>query len=135
MGYFDFAKYWRTRHMSKPDLPKLSVEELISLTNIPEWVVNTDSEVLTAEGANNPDLIAPVTPGFVIVQALDRIKMTQSELAKCLNVSRAFMNMMIHGERPISLEHALVIQETLNIPAHVLLRLQADSDLYRHYHK
>lgn len=133
MSHFDFAKYWHMRHVSKPDVKKMSVEELIALTNIPEWIVNTDSEVLTKEGANNPNLATPIAPGEVIVKALNHFKMTQSELAHNLNVSRAFMTMIIHGDRPISLEHALIIEEVLNIPAHVLLRLQADHEIYRHY--
>lgn len=134
MRNFDFAKYWHVRHMMKPGLPNLTVEELIAMTNIPEWVVNADSDVLTTEGANSESINAPVAPGFVILKALNRLKMTQSELAHNLGISRQMMNLIIHSERSITLEHALRLEQVLSIPAHVLLRLQADYELYNHYH-
>lgn len=133
MRNFDFAKYWHTRHVMKPELPNLTVEELIAITNLPEWVVNADSDVLTEEGANSDAINAPVAPGVVIQKALDRLKMTQSELAHNMGISRQMMNLIIHSERSITLEHALRLEQVLSIPAHVLLRLQADYELYNHY--
>lgn len=133
MRNFNFAAYWHSRHIAKPDLPNITVEELISTTGIPEWVVNADADVLTADGAHDASLTAPIAPGIVIQKALDHLKMTQSELAHNLNISRQLMSLMIHNERNITLEHALRLEQILSIPAHVLLRLQADYQLYRHY--
>lgn len=133
MRNFDFAKYWHARHIMKPELPNLTVEELIAMTNLPEWVVNADSDVLTAEGAKSESYVPPVAPGLVIQRALSRLKMTQSELAHNLGISRQMMNLIIHSERSITLEHALRMEQVLSIPAHVLLRLQADYELYYYY--
>lgn len=134
MGNFDFARYWHLRHASKPEMPETMVDDVMLMARVPFWVLNMDSDVLTPEGANNPQLRAPVAPWMVIKKALTRIQMTQSELAHNLGVSRTFMTMLLRGDRPISLEHALAIQDVLNIPAHILLRLQADYQLYQHYH-
>lgn len=102
------------------------------MAHVPSWVLTTDSDVLTPEGANNPYLQAPAAPWMLIRNALYRLEMSQSELAQKLGVSRAFMTLMLRGERPISMEHALAIQDAICIPAHVLLRLQTDYELYQY---
>ena len=98
------------------------VDDVMLMARVPFWVLNMDSDVLTPEGANNPQLMAPVAPWMVIKKALTRIQMTQSELAHNLGVSRTFMTMLLRGDRPISLEHALAISPpTTSLPSSMAL--------------
>lgn len=134
MANYNYVNEWRMRHPSK-EMNASFVEEILAFSHVRYWVFSMDSDVLTPTGANNPYLSAPVAPWVLIRTALKRLKMSQSELAQSLGVSRTFMTLMLRGERPISMAHALAIQEAICVPAHVLLRLQADYELYLHYRK
>lgn len=133
MDNYSFLNYWRTRHERRPEVPDLSFETIAAITCVPYWTYSGATEVLTEDGVNNPLLYAPIRPGVVIVKVLKYLKMSQSDLAQRVGVSRNFMSLLIRGERPISVEHAVAIQDATNIPAFVLLRMQADCQVYEYY--
>lgn len=131
---FRFEEYWRVKHNNRKEKPFLPVEEMLKAANLSKEYLSCGAEVLTASGANNPEQKAPISPGELILMALERIELTQSELGKGLGVSRAMMTQMIHNQRGITVENAIAIEDMLHIPAHLLLRLQADYNLYRARH-
>lgn len=127
----DFAEYWLNKKANREELPLISIEQLAQQLQIPEAVIYGHAEALSAKGANDPRQKAPVSPGLLIQTALDHIQLTQAELANMLGMSRQNMHRIIHGDRGITAENAIVLEAILRIPAHVFLRLQADYDLYR----
>lgn len=76
----------------------------------------------------------PVAPGQLIQAVLDDRQITQAELAKIMHVSRTAIHLWIHGQRALSVENALELQQACGIPAQVLLRLQADYLLFQALH-
>lgn len=126
-----FAEYWRSRHINRKNTPYLPVEEILATAGLSEEYLTCGAAPLTAEGATNPDIKTPFSPGELIQMSLDRIELTQAELAKGLGVGRMMVSQIVHNQRGITVENALVIEDMLHIPAHLLLRLQADYNLYR----
>jgi len=95
-------------------------------------------ELMFRQGVT-PDQIAPVcsqpvAPGQVIQAFLDERQITQAELAKIMHVSRTAIHLWIHSQRALSVENAIEFEQATGIPAHVLLRLQADFQLYSARH-
>lgn len=126
-----FAEYWRSKKANRQENDLLEIGNLADKLHIPDAIVEANTLPLTPEGANDPAVCPPVSPGQVIQAALDHIRLNQSELAVHLGVSRQMMNYIIHGRKGLTVENAIRIEELLHIPAHVLLRLQADYDLFR----
>lgn len=129
-----FAEYWRSRRINRREVPFLSTEEMLAAAGLSEAYLSCGAAPLTAEGAVNPDIKAPLSPGELLQMALDRVELTQAELAKGLGVGRMMVSQMVHNQRGITVENALAIEEMLHIPAHLLLRMQADYNLYRARH-
>jgi len=128
---FDFAEYWRTKHANREEFPLAPIEQLMDELHIPASILTDHTEPLTSTGANCESVAPPVSPGELIQKALDHIQLNQAELAKQMGVSRSLAHQMIHNQRSITIDNAIQLESILRIPAHVLLRLQADYDLYR----
>lgn len=130
-----FAEFWRTKHINRQELPFLKVEEMLAAAGLPPEYISCGAEALSPEAASSPSVKAPISPGEIIQLALDHVQLTQAELGKGLGVGRSMVTQLIHNQRGITVENALVIEDMLRIPAHFLLRLQADYNLYRARHK
>lgn len=73
----------------------------------------------------------PPTPGFVLrTRVLDRLAVTQAELAKALGVSRFTVNQVLGGRRAVTPEMALRLGHVLDTSPDMWLKLQAQVDLY-----
>lgn len=75
--------------------------------------------------ANNLVPFEPTHPGELILDELEAGNISQAQLAKTIGVSPSLINEIIKGKRSVNTELALLIEAALNIPAEMLLRLQA----------
>lgn len=73
---------------------------------------------------------ASVHPGEVIRETLRDRKVKQVELARRTGYTAKHVSQVIHGRATISADFALAVTEVLGIPAHTLLRMQADHSLW-----
>jgi len=112
-----YAEHWieKKRLRSEDDTPLTPVKELLKKMGIPEELSTTYT--------------TPVCPGTIIQAVLDDAQITQSELAQQMGVTRTAIHLWIHGQRALTAQNALSLQYHLGIPAHILLRLQADYQL------
>ena len=73
----------------------------------------------------------PTHPGAVLREdVLPALKMTQTEFASRLGVSRLTVSELLHEKRPITPEMAARIARILNTTADSWLRMQAALDLW-----
>lgn len=112
------------------------LEQALTELDIPTGLLNCNSEVVSLEGAKeffqNPTVAnPPLHPGCLIKKALDARGITQGELGDLLGLNRVVVNQLINGKRPVSMETALLLEEVLQVPAHLLLRMQLDFDLHQ----
>lgn len=84
----------------------------------------------------NPDMIAnniepfePTHPGHLIKDEIEYRNVSQKQLAGDMGVSYTVLNDIIRGKRPVNTKFALLCEQALDIPAYMLLRLQADYDM------
>jgi len=112
-----YEEHWieKKRLRSEDDAPLTSVKAIMQEMGIPEELGTTYA--------------TPVSAGAIIQAVLDDAQITQAELAQQLGVTRTAIHLWIHGQRALSAENALLLQHHLGIPAHILLRLQADYQL------
>ena len=73
---------------------------------------------------------APTHPGAMIVDFLEDLGITQTDLADAIGVSRVRLNELIHGKRSMTPSTALRLERTLGKPAYWWLGLQQDHDLW-----
>jgi addiction module HigA family antidote len=71
-----------------------------------------------------------VHPGELVREALEERQMTQKYLAFATGLTTKHVNQIVQGHVPISAKVALSLEEELDIPAHILVRMQADWDLW-----
>ena len=86
---------------------------------------NTPNDMI----ANNLTPFEPTHPGLLIRDELESRNMSQSKLAKQLDVSSSLRNEVINGKRAINTELALMLEAALGIPADVWLKLQSDYNM------
>jgi len=112
-----YQEHWieKKRLRSEDNTPLTPIKRLMQKMGIPDELGITYS--------------TPVSPGALIQAVLDDAQITQSELAQQMGVTRTAIHLWIHGQRALTPENALSIQHHLGIPAHILLRLQADYQL------
>lgn len=68
-------------------------------------------------------------PGVLIAAELDvREDIDQEDLAHLLGVKSSFLNEIIKGKRPVTVDTALLLEKALEIPADFWLRFQAQYD-------
>ena len=79
--------------------------------------------------ANNLTPFEPTHPGELIKDELEAGNITQAKLAESIGVKPSLLNEIIKGKRGINTEMALLIEAALNIPADLLLNLQADYNM------
>ena len=74
----------------------------------------------------------PKHPGKVIREEfVERLGLTQSELAKQLNCRFAKINEILNEKRSITPNFALQLEKVLGLPAEVWMSLQAEYDLWK----
>lgn len=115
-----------------------NLEQAMKELNIPKELLTSNADTLSLEGAksyfNNQDkttLVPPMHPGCLIGKALEIRDINQSDFARVIGLNRVIINQLIHGKRAITPEWALMIEEVLELPAHLLLRMQTDYDLHQ----
>ncbi|MCH5243246.1 MAG: HigA family addiction module antidote protein [Muribaculaceae bacterium] len=79
--------------------------------------------------ANNLTPFEPTHPGELIKDELEVLNMTQAKLAEKIEVKPSLLNEVIKGKRAVNTELALLIEAAINIPADMLLKLQADYNM------
>lgn len=79
--------------------------------------------------ANNIEPFEPTHPGELLKEEIEYRKITQKQLAKDMGVSYTVLNDIIRGKRSVNTKFALLCEKALGVPAHVLLKLQADYDM------
>ena len=79
--------------------------------------------------ANNLTPFEPTHPGELIKDELEAGNITQAKLAESIGVKPSLLNEIIKGKRGVNTEMALLIEAALNIPADLLLNLQADYNM------
>ena len=81
--------------------------------------------------ANNVTPVQATHPGEVILDELEHLKITQKEFAECIGVSCSLVNQIVKGKRAVTTEFALLTEAAINIPADMLLRMQARYDRWK----
>ena len=79
--------------------------------------------------ANNLTPFEPTHPGELIKDELEACNITQAKLAESIGVKPSLLKEIIKGKRGVNTEMALLIEAALNIPADLLLNLQADYNM------
>ncbi len=75
--------------------------------------------------------MAPPHPGaFIREEILDELSLSVSEAAKVLDVRRATLSDLIHGNAALSAEMALRIEKAFGVKMDTLLNMQAWHDAY-----
>lgn len=81
--------------------------------------------------ANNLTPFEPTHPGELIKDELKANNLTQAKLAESIGVKPSLLNEIIKGKSGVNTEMALLIEAAMNIPADLLLKLQADYNMQR----
>lgn len=123
-------------HKSSPFRLDWNLDETLRELGIPDELLMYNSEIVSLEGAakyfeNQQNVGAPKHPGCLISKAIETRGITQGELANLLDLNRVVINQLINGKRSVSMESALLLEEVLQLPAHLLLRMQLDCDLHQ----
>lgn len=75
--------------------------------------------------------MAPPHPGvFIREEILDELGLSVSGAAKALDVRRATLSDLVHGNAALSAEMALRIEKAFNVKMETLLNMQAWHDAY-----
>ncbi|MCQ2348383.1 MAG: HigA family addiction module antitoxin [Paludibacteraceae bacterium] len=112
-----YEEHWKQKKILRceDETPLTPIDELMRRLGISENI-----------GEIYPNVISP---GVLIQAVLDDAQITQSELAHQMGVTRTAVHLWIHGQRTLTIENALALEFNLGIPAHILLRMQADFQL------
>lgn len=114
-----FQEHWRLKkQFRREDMTPIKKVEVIM-------------QELGIQWQHQPDTTTqPLAPGVLIQAVLDDQKLTQAELAQQMGVSRGAIHHWIHAQRDLTPENAIAFEQTLGIPADVLLHMQADYNLF-----
>ena len=75
-----------------------------------------------------------VHPGEIIAEELAERAITQAEVSRRTGYTPKHVNEVIRGHKPLSAGFALALEKAVGVPAHVLLRIQADHSLWQVEH-
>ena len=135
-----WKSYWINKRAKKTLGTPLDLKNIIELAHVSNHLVYDQADCLTLAYAKKrfkdqtiPDeeQIEPIIPGSIIKLALQAQHMTQKDCADILKMNPVMFNQIISGKRPITLDTALVLEEVLQVPAHIFMRLEADYELYQ----
>ena len=70
-------------------------------------------------------------PGEVIKDEIEYLGIPQKEFAERIGVSPSEVNQILKGKRPVNTEFAMLTEAAINIPADLLLRMQARYDRWK----
>jgi addiction module HigA family antidote len=72
-----------------------------------------------------------VHPGAILVEHLHEIGMTETSLAGQCGYTLKHISQVINGHKRVTAHFALAVEHVTGIPAHVLVRIQADYDVWQ----
>ena len=85
---------------------------------------------MTSKMAHNPERLAPVHPGEILNEEfLLPMNITQYRLAKAIGVDARRIHSIVHGERSITAESALLLSRFFGNSAEFWMGLQSQYDL------
>ena len=85
---------------------------------------------MTSKMAHNPERLAPVHPGEILNEEfLLPMNITQYRLAKAIGVDARRIHSIVHGERSITAETALLFSRFFGNSARFWMGLQSQYDL------
>ncbi|MCF0256795.1 HigA family addiction module antitoxin [Bacteroides heparinolyticus] len=79
--------------------------------------------------ANNIEPFEPTHPGELLKEEIECRNISQKQLAADMGVSYTVLNDIVNCKRSVNTKFALLCEQALGVPAHVLLKLQADYDM------
>ena len=74
--------------------------------------------------------IRPVHPGEVLADVLEDIEISQTAFAEMLGVSRRTINEIVQGRRPVSVDMAIRLGQSLGNGPQLWLNLQQTVDIW-----
>ena len=74
--------------------------------------------------------VRPVHPGEVLADVLEDIEISQKAFAEMLGVSRRTINEIVQGRRPVSVDMAIRIGQSLGNGPQLWLNLQQTVDIW-----
>ena len=77
----------------------------------------------------NPAPFMAVHPGMMVKPELVERGLTQKEFAKMLGIQASHLSEVLNGKRALPTDLAVKIEETIGLPAKLLLAAQAQYDL------
>ncbi len=80
--------------------------------------------------ANNIEPFEPTHPGELLKDEIECRGISQKRLALDMGVSYTVLNDVVRCKRSVNTEFALLLEKAMGIPAYMLLRLQADYDMF-----
>ena len=89
----------------------------------------TAKDIAVERIANNMTSSGLIHPGEIIKDKIMARGMTQKELALQMGVSYTVFNEILNGKRPVTAEHALLLEPALGTDAKIWLGLQADYNM------
>lgn len=84
---------------------------------------------LNTMGNNNISPFIATHPGEMIKDELKERKMTQKQLAEMSGIKASILSETINGKRSVSLNMAVALEKTLEIPADIWMNMQNQYDL------
>lgn len=84
--------------------------------------------------ANNLEPFEPTHPGELLKDELEYRGLSQEQVATDMDVPYIVLHNVVNGRRAIDAPLALLCEQALDIPAAMLLHLQADYDVYMTKH-
>lgn len=78
--------------------------------------------------ANNLEPLEPTHPGDLLKDEIECRGISQKQLAADMGVSYTVLNDIVRGKRAVNTKFALLCEQAIDIPASLLLNLQAEYD-------
>ena len=79
--------------------------------------------------ANNLEPLEPTHPGDLLKDEIECWGISQKQLAADMGVSYTVLNDIVRGKRAVNTKFSLLCEQAMDIPAHLLLNLQAEYDM------
>lgn len=74
--------------------------------------------------------IEPTPPRMVIAEVIENMALSKTEMARRLGVTRAALHNVLNGRNAVSADFALRFERVTGTAAHVIVKMQADHDLW-----
>lgn len=81
--------------------------------------------------ANNTSPAQATHPGEIILDEIEHLGISQKDFAERIGVSRSLVSQVLAGKRAVSTEFALLAEAAIDLPADLLLRMQARYDRWK----